>query len=544
MKHNLKGTALQGLKALGLWLAICTTPFAHASGSSKEVKEFLITEIKVQVNPIFDLAESDGWIYQTANKLHIDTKPYIIERLLPFKTGDRISKDDIAEAERILRQHRYLREAKILLTDIEDGAKDGKDDKLVKLEVNTWENWTLFPTVDLNRQGGETELSYGIKDDNLLGLGLAANIAYFSEQDRSGHILSLNSDAISDRHLRAGLILADNSDGEQVQITVDRPFYRLDDRHSTGIVLDSHRQEISIDANEQLVNRFNSDRQFGQIYFGYSTGKTENGIFRWIGGISHEKTEFDPMALTSVLPENRDITYPWIAFHYQQDRFIKTKNLYLLEKTEDVQLGWNHYLRLGYNLESSYRPDAIIWQLNSNYFGIYNENHWYRHALFGDGVYSEDEISSSYFGLSYEHFYRVNDARTWYLKARFSAADNPYVDRPLSLGGETGLRGYPLEYQHGNRQWLVTLEKRFYPKLNFYQLLDVAFVGFVDAGRNYGETPYVNQEDSALASIGFGVRFFLTRSSGRNVINLNFSQPVNSDFVKDFDVSIIVKTSF
>ncbi|NVJ64889.1 MAG: hypothetical protein HWE16_00250 [Gammaproteobacteria bacterium] len=510
---------------------------AQNSADSKkaQVAGAQVTQIEIEINPIFDLQENDGWLYSTANSLHIDTKPYIIKRLLPFKEGDWVTQEDLAEAERILRRHRYLRDAKITLQETTDG---------VIVKVATWENWTLFPTVDYNRQGGETELSYGIKDDNLLGLGIAANIAYFSERDRSGHILSLNSDAIGDRHLRAGLILADNSDGEQVQITLDKPFYRLDDRHSTGISLDSHRQEISIDSNEVEVNRFVSDRQQADLFFGYSSGKTDRGIFRWIGGISHEKIDFENIPLTSVLPENRDLTYPWIAFHYQQDRFEKTKNLYLLEKTEDVQLGWNHYLKLGYNLETSYRPDAFIWQLYSGYFGIWDQQHWYRYALSGHGVHSDDELSTSYFSLFYEHFYRVNDFRTWYLKARYSAADNPYIDKPLSLGGETGLRGYPLEYQHGNRQWLLTLEKRIYPNINLYQLLDVAFVGFIDTGRNYGETPYINQEDGVLASVGLGIRFFLTRSSGSNVINLNFSQPINSDFVKDFDVSIIAKTSF
>ncbi len=529
MKSYLKGSIVFGMKLLALWFAISSGLYAQ------ELKTYLVKEIQIDINPIFDLKENDGWLYSTANNLHIDTKPYIIERLLPFKQGDSITREDIEEAERLLRRHRYLREAKIELLEKAEG---------VVVKVATWENWTLFPTVDLNRQGGETELSYGVKDDNLFGLGIAANIAYFSEADRSGHILSLNSDAISDRHLRAGLILADNSDGEQIQIKLNKPFYRLDDRHSTGIILDSHKQEISIDSNELLVNRFVSDRKHTELFFGYSTGKTAKGIFRWIGGVTFEEYDFELLPISLVLPENRALAYPWIAFHYQQDTFTETKNLYLLEKTEDIQLGWSHYLKLGYNLESQYRPDALIWQLHTGYFGIWNHQHWYRYALTGNGVHSDDDTSNSYYSLFYEHFYRVNDARTWYMRGKYSAADNPYVDRPLSLGGETGLRGYPLEYQHGNRQWLLTLEKRFYPKINFYQLLDVAFVGYIDAGRNYGETPYSNQEDTVLASIGLGVRFFLTRSSGTNVINLNFSQPINSDYVKDFDVSVIVKTSF
>ncbi len=502
---------------------------------AKENIYYQITEIEININPIFELDQNDGWLYKTTNKLHIDTKEEVIRRVLPIKVGDQITVKDIEEAERILRGHRYLRDAKIKLSKSINGSK---------LIVSTWENWTLFPTIDVNRQGGETEYSYGIKDDNLLGMGIAANIAYFSESDRSGHILSLSSDAISDDHLRAGLVLADNSDGEQVKIFLNKPFYTLDQRHSVGISFDSHQQDVSIDVNEQLVNQFASDRQFAELFFGYSTGKTDTGIYRWLGGVTHEKYDFESLAFTSLIAGSRDLTYPWIAFEYQQDKFKKTKNLYLLERTEDIQLGWYHYLKVGFNLESSYRNNAWVWQLNSSYFGQWNENNWYRAGISGNGVHSANEITNAYYNSYYEHFFRVNDFKTWYGRASYRVSENPYIDRPMSLGGETGLRGFPLEYQHGNKQWLVNLEKRFYPKVNIWQLLDVAFVGYLDVGRSFGENLYANEETGPLASAGFGLRFFLTRSSGRNVISVNFSQPLNSDFVKDFDVSVIVRTQF
>lgn len=504
--------------------------------TTQEDQAYLISKIEIQINPIFDLKQNDGWLYSTANKLHIDTKVEVIERILPLKVGDEIKLSDLAEAERVLRRHRYLRDAKIEKKITSNGE--------IELNVMTWENWTLFPTVDLNRQGGETEYSYGVKDDNLLGLGLAADVGYFVEEDRSGYVLSLSSDAISDKHIRAEINLANYSDGERAKISINKPFYRLGDRHSWGLTVDSHLQEVSIDANELLVNRFDSDRQFAKVFFGYSTGKTETGIYRWIGGVTHDKNDFEQLPLTSLLPENRDLTYPWLAFEYQQDKFIKTRNLYLLQKTEDIQLGWYHNLKLGLNFEKSYREHALVWNFYTSYFGIWAENHWFRYGISGRGVHDNDDIKNAYYSTFYEHFYRVNDFRTWYLKAKYQVADNPYVDSPVSLGGETGLRGFPLEYQHGNKQWLVNLEKRIYPDINIAQLVDVGFVGFIDAGRNFGETPYVNQESGTLASVGLGVRFFLTRSSGKNVININFSKPINSDFVKDFDVSVIVRASF
>ncbi len=526
----------------GLWLCTMTQPVL-AEKLDKIVlwepaqKSYAIESIEFSINPIFDPEQSHGWLYQVANKLHLNTKPYVIERLLPFKVGDTIKRDDILEAERILRSHKYLREAKIV-------TRPGANNEKIRLQVQTWENWTLFPTVSFSSEGGESKYSYGIKDDNLLGLGIGTNMAFFSERDRSGYILSFLSNTLTDQHFRTALSLANNSDGEQYVLSVDKPFYVLDDRYAAGIKFNSQQREISIDSNEILVNRFESERQFTEAYYGYSSGKTPDGIFRYYFGITHDKNEFNLNPLTSILPQSRDLTYPWIEFSYQRNRFVTTRNLYLLSKTEDVQLGWRYTFKLGYNLETSYAKKGWIWQLSSDYFDHYNDKHWYRYGLKGDGVYTADKPPTAYFSAFYEYFYRASNAHTWYLKATYQGADNPYLDQPLVLGGETGLRGYPSEYQHGKKRWLLNLEKRFYPDINLWRLIDVGFVAFADVGRNFGESPYQNQEIQALASVGLGLRLFLSRSSGRNVININFAQPVNSDFVKDFDVSVIVKSSF
>ena len=36
------------------------------------------------------------------------------------------------------------------------------------------------------------------------------------------------------------------------------------------------------------------------------------------------------------------------------------------------------------------------------------------------------------------------------------------VITPCNLGGDTGLRGYPLRYQNGNQRALFTVEERLY----------------------------------------------------------------------------------
>ncbi|MDZ7902446.1 MAG: hypothetical protein U5L01_07855 [Rheinheimera sp.] len=104
------------------------------------------------------------------------------------------------------------------------------------------------------------------------------------------------------------------------------------------------------------------------------------------------------------------------------------------------------------------------------------------------------------------------------------------LDNPLSLGGDTGLRGYPVQYQHGLERTLATAELRWYPKITLYQILDMGLVAFVDAGKATGgdladpqaNAPFManqlmpahqdllmpNEAQSWLGSVGVGARFY------------------------------------
>ena len=56
-------------------------------------------------------------------------------------------------------------------------------------------------------------------------------------------------------------------------------------------------------------------------------------------------------------------------------------------------------------------------------------------------------------------------------------------DNQLLLGGDNGLRGYPLRFQTGDRRFLLTLEQRFYHPRQFLRLFYAGAAVFFDAGR-------------------------------------------------------------
>ena len=505
--------------------------------------ELQINSIKIVIHPIFSEEERTGWLYKTADELHIDTKPYVIKRLLPFKKGEKVNKRLLKEAGRILRRQGFLRDAKV-------SWKSSQDGKGIDVTVETWETWTLVPTVDISREGGVTEYAYGIEDDNLLGHGLRATLEYFKEDDRSGYTFIMASDVSTEHHIQAAVALSNNSDGEQYSFTVRKPFYTLEDKWSAGFYYNSQKLRDTIYSNDEAVNIFEQEVDEYDLTYGISQGLQGDHSLRYLFGYSQNKNYFEPVIETVALPYDRGLEYFWAGLEYQEDNFIQTKNLYLIGRTEDVQLGWYHRLVLGYNTSELGKEKGAIGFWKGRYVTKPDDDHLFH--FFANASSEGKSINNSgtdlgrtsYYGLGMEHFYHSNPEHIWYTKLHYRGADNPYIDRPISLGGESGLRGYPLEYQHGEESLLMNFERRFYPGTTWFKLLNVGYAAFVDAGKVSGNSLYPNQEDGTLVSAGVGLRLFIARSSGRKVINIDLATPVNSEYLDGVDVSITLKASF
>jgi hemolysin activation/secretion protein len=113
------------------------------------------------------------------------------------------------------------------------------------------------------------------------------------------------------------------------------------------------------------------------------------------------------------------------------------------------------------------------------------------------------------------------------------------------LGDDSGVRGYPLNYQHGERTTQFTLEARYYPHINIYKLFELGGAAFIDAGKAFGNSPVANVNTSVLASVGIGARFYSTHSSDAQVIHLDLVKPLSTDTnVNGIEFRITTKHSF
>ncbi len=125
------------------------------------------------------------------------------------------------------------------------------------------------------------------------------------------------------------------------------------------------------------------------------------------------------------------------------------------------------------------------------------------------------------------------------------------VHRQLTLGGDTGLRGYPSRYQIGDRRFLFTVEERYYTKLEPFGLFRVGWAVFADFGRAWYEdsapawVPPRNRDHfDTLADVGVGLRLESIRTRGDRVIHIDLAKPlVDGPSVSSFELTLTVKRS-
>ena len=127
---------------------------------------------------------------------------------------------------------------------------------------------------------------------------------------------------------------------------------------------------------------------------------------------------------------------------------------------------------------------------------------------------------------------------------------NQYLDDPVAIGGDTGLRGFPLQYQHGKHSVKFTGEIRYYPYINIMKLFDLAGAAFIDSAKAFGDIQspesQENIEKDWLYSIGIGARLYSPHSAGNNqVIHIDFAFPQSDNpSINNFEVRIEAKKSF
>ena len=499
----------------------------------------VIGEVFIDNQNIFDLEdpEENKQLYRLANKLHIRTQPKVIRQQLLFKSGDLYSQRLIDESARILRSARYLYDASVKPVAYKDGRVD--------IAVTTRDVWTLNPGLSFSRSGGENTVGVELEELNLLGTGTDLELSHVSGVDRDSTLIEYKDRHVFDSWVRVRAAYADNSDGAFKALEVERPFYALDTRWTAGVFLqdDEHIQPL-YDLGE-IVEEFASHRKFAAATWGWSAGLRNGWVRRWRIGATYDESEFSELPGSippTLVPANRKLVYPWLGFELVQNDFDKFRNHDQIGRTEDFHLGARLSAQLGY-ADQAFGADrsALIFAARASHgFGGAD-----RSALLLSGALEgrveSGELRNAILDSALRYYVRQSEKRLFFTTLEASVGRALDLETQILLGGDNGLRGYPLRYQGGEARALLTVEQRYFTDWYPFRLVRVGAAAFFDIGRTWGESPVSTPSLGLLKDIGIGLRLGNSRSGLGNIIHIDLAFPLDGDSSID-DVQILVET--
>lgn len=506
--------------ACALLGVIVLAPAAPAAAGEDGLR---VGEITLRAHQIFDLDDprENKALYRAANRLHVRTRDAVIRAQLLFKTGDPYSTELLEETERNLRQLSFLREPRVRVERIHDGVVD--------VSIDTYDVWTLQIGPSFGRTGGSNHSSFSFEDQNFLGHGKTLSLSMDQNVDRNTSTIEWRDPNFAGTRWRDNFLWSDTSDGRVRKAEVWRPFYALATRRSYGVLL---ADSSLVDPRYALGTRYDGyrhDRHNAELYAGWSGGLQGSHVVRRTLGWRLRRDDFAAVPETlGPVPAGRRLNYPFARVEWINNDFQTTRDLEQIERTEDQQFGLSGSALLGFATRAagSDRNAAVI-ELAGNYGADLSEWHqvftvatWSSRIENGHGRDARFEAAVSWYWRHSARF--LGNVKL--TLARGSALD---LDHYYTLGGDNGLRGYPLRFQQGTGLTLLKFEERYFTGYSLWRLFDVGAAAFVDAGRIHGGSQVGATSYGWLHDVGIGLRLGNSRSSLGNVIHIDLATPLN-----------------
>jgi hemolysin activation/secretion protein len=519
-------------------------PAGVPSDAELEASHAVIGEVEIDVRDIFDQSDprENSGLYRLANRLHRSSNPASIRAQLLFASGDRYLGRKLAETERNLRLLPYLYDARVVPMRFKDGKVD--------IRVTTKDVWTLSPGLSFSRAGGTNNSNANIQDTNILGTGKSLQLGRTVTVDRSSDGLTWADPNTFGSRWTTALAYIDSSDGEQHTLQIAHPFYSLDTKGSVNILGSMYDRTVSRYNLGNIVDQFNDDETSYELSGGLSKGVANGWVTRWTFGARYDHSLFVPTPVTTLpalqLPPERILSYPFVGFDVLQDDYRKVADFNQIGRTEDLYFGTEVSGELGYS-NASFGADrnAIMLAAKArSAFEISHTQNLFLTSTFSSRIEQGDPRNLIAMGNA-TYYWRWRPDWLFYSSLAATTTDALDPDAQLLIGGDTGLRGYPLRYESGTSRALWTVEQRFYTDWYPFRLARVGGAIFSDIGRTWGHGVIGNSDPGLLKDVGIGLRLGNTRTGLGNVLHIDLAFPLDHlAGIKSFQVLIQAQQTF
>lgn len=558
------------LLATGLALGVATaapgasTP-AAAQAPTTGCPEGRISFIFIDNHSVFDTDEigpeqSFRWAYELANALHMDTRTGFIRAELLFEEGDCYDALLLDESGRLLRRHGSLARADVFGIRQPDGSWH--------VVVDTKDEWTTRLNVRFNFEEGVAFRGANLAEGNVLGRGIL--VGGFLERrddqrDLGGRFFTprtmgtrLNT-FVSGGSTRIGSFFSQEFIypfvGEVGRAAGRQLFRRRTDRFTyqpgvetpfTHVLLPVHEETAELTVAARLGRPGNLTvlglgvANHTLEFPGYpdDVEVTANGDFDETTPAPDEVAE----ALRSQTTYSSG-TRVNLLFGQRNVHFVQRAGLDALTGVQDIPVGFDLAVTLGRSIgglafdegepEDLYARIRIFQGVDRGPALLNLSAAWEARQVISGGEAGrgwKDHIGEVDALLYWRS--PALPAHTFF--ARFAASGGWRTTLPfqLTLGGSTGVRGYPEESFQGARRMVLTMEDRFYVPWPAPQLFDLGFTFFGDVGRMWpGEAPF-GRDSGWRGAVGVGLRLGFPAGT-RGVARLDLAFPLDRERAGD-----------
>lgn len=485
-----------------------------------------IGRIDIRRANVFDpsIPSESWWLFQAANKLHLTTQPQVIRRELLFREDAPLNPALIEETERNLRRLEFFRRVEISVSTAAAGTHG--------VNVKTQDAWTLEPQVDYSRLGGHNAWEAGLVDRNFLGLGKTLSAFYHHAPGQNTTAVFYHDKQFLGKHLDFTAGVDVDRDFRQYGISLQKPFYATITPFSAGGSAFIRDQNLPLFTNGTQIGRFRKIRREATLSYGQSLSPSVSLTRQTTLTLRRTRDNFETIngSPAELLPAEEDTGAIEITGSWQKIDFIKERHIQKFDRDEDFNLGSGVSWRLGLAptwLGST--SNQLLPLLSGRTGRSWGPGHFAFIESKADSEITKDRTKNFVWSTKAQHYYQGFHRQTVTVHLDYAHGYRLDQDHLLSLGEDSGLRGYPIAQFAGDRRLLVNLEDRIFFIDDLFHLMSLGGVMFLDTGNAWT----ANQEFGGIfklkSAAGFGFKIAASRSTRNEPISINFAYALNDN---------------
>ncbi|MFH1176092.1 MAG: hypothetical protein V1750_01700 [Acidobacteriota bacterium] len=478
-----------------------------------------IVAVCIERHDVFDVEDpaTSAWPYRTANALHMLSREAFIRSLLLFREGDTLDPARLAESERLLRATGFLSPVNITARPVEGGAE---------VVVETRDQWTTELSLNYGQLGARQKTGLSLSEQDFLGWGKKVDLVWRSDEERNSVSVAYFDPLLLGSRWRLTAMYRDTSDGAAEEFRVVYPFFALDTAFAGGIEWQRERLKDYLWSGGEKIIHGDSDRLTFRLWGGMRlpggrahTDRITAGVFAEHARFSHWYWQNGDPYLP---PNDRELVGLEIGWEREQDRWVVLGGFRGWQRQEDLPLGPNWKARVGLAVPGL-GADRRAALFNAELTAGALRGRQYTWLLAGvSGRAEHREVANLVAHIE------TGTARTgasgW--RARFAVDLGGHLDRDrqLTLGADTGLRGWQPDTFDGSSRAVANLEWR---RRLTGEVLHLGIIGmtlFADGGRTWRAR--VGQGTRRVhGDIGAGLAIEITRAAILRIVRVEVALP-------------------